>query len=289
MKTVAIIGVGLIGGSLGMALRCVPGKKYRVVGLGRDARKLRYARRRAAVDDFSTDWQKGVGDADIVVMGLPVDQIPAGIARILPHVKEGAVITDVGGVKGSVLAEVRRTMAGVPHARASFVGAHPMAGSEKNGVAFAQEDLFAGAAVVLVKDRLTPVSALAAVRRMWEDVRAETVVMSAAEHDRAVAVTSHLPHLIAFNLCRSAGELQKADPHLSRLIAGSFRDLTRVADSNPRDWAAICSGNREALCRALDTFIRRLRMTRRLLGDRTRLERELRTAHGVRKKLLTGV
>ncbi|MHB9154745.1 MAG: prephenate dehydrogenase [Endomicrobiales bacterium] len=288
-KKVAIIGVGLIGGSLGLALRA-RASGYRVTGIGRDEKKLRLALEAGAVDGWTTRFDEGLADADIVVVCTPVDVIVPTVRRLLPFLRPGAVVTDAGSVKGSVTRGVRKLFAGTRRGKGApvpvFIGAHPMTGSEKAGIRFASKDLYKGASVVLTPGKGAPDAAKKAVERMWRSAGANIFVMAPEEHDRLVANTSHLPHVLAFALSRRVARLDSADPFTAKLLAGSFRDLTRIADSNPRDWAAICAANAQELGRAIDGYIRDLEDARRKLGDARSLEKLFSGARAGRKKLL---
>lgn len=288
MKRVAIIGVGLIGGSLGMALR-KSRKGYRVVGLGRNTARLKAARRLGAVDRFTTDWVAGVKDADIVVICTPVDLAAKALKRILPGLKKGAVVTDAGSVKGCVLKEVNNILDRLPSNVSRlpvFVGSHPMAGSEKTGVDAARKDLFDGATVVLTPEKAAPRQAVSAVERLWKDAGARTVRMPASVHDRIVAATSHLEHALAFALSSLVGETGREHAGTEKLLAGSFRDMTRIAGSNAADWAVICSANSRELKGALDKMIRRLSEIRRGASNRRKLEKIFLQGKNARQKLL---
>jgi prephenate dehydrogenase len=283
MKKVAIIGVGLIGGSLGMALRS--SKRYRVTGIGRDARRLALARRKGAADTVTTDWAGGVRDADIIVICTPVDLISGVVEKILPHIKAGAIVTDAGSVKTQVLRDVQKLLKRKPAAHVSFVGAHPMAGAEKSGVEHASRRLFCGATVVLTPGN-APAPAIKSVAGLWRAVGGRVVTMPSREHDRVVALTSHLPHLLAFTLCLNAGGRGRGKARVGDLVAGSFRDATRVADANPRDWAAICNYNKDELKAAVRCFVRRLMQLTNSTADVRKTEAFFTEARTARRELL---
>ena len=240
--TVAIIGVGLIGGSLGQSLR--RSKRYRVLGIARRPSTLHEAKRLAAIDAGSTNITD-VYQSDIIVLATPVDSIVPILQQIKPFLKPRAIVTDVGSVKGVLDQQIRGVR---------YVGAHPLAGSHKTGVKAARADLFRGATCVLVpQDR----SALGSVRRMWETAGARTLVMSAQAHDAAVALTSHLPHLLAHALVQAV--MKRSDQKtLKSLMAGSFRDVTRVASSDPEQWVQIFQSNLKNLRQAARLFLREL-------------------------------
>ncbi len=229
--TVAIIGVGLLGGSLGQALRKTG--RYKVLGIARKASTLRKAKRFGALDTGSRNLAD-VSQADLVVVCTPVDVIVPTIRRIRPYLKPTAVVTDVGSVKGVIHRQVRGVR---------FVGSHPLAGSHKTGVAFAKPDLFRGATCVMVaQDR----SVMAPIRKMWQDAGARVVEMTSEDHDACVALTSHLPHLIAYALVQAARKSPN-QKRVTALVAGSFRDVTRVASSDPEQWSQIFQANRPHL------------------------------------------
>jgi len=277
MPRVCVVGVGLIGGSLGMALRRARGRAYHVTGLGRDARRLRQAVRRGAVDDAFVDPRAALRDADIVVFCVPVQSIVPMARRLLPFIKRGAVLTDVGSVKGSVQAGMKKLLA--RRRDLAFVGAHPMAGSERAGVESARRDLFKGATCAL--ERSAPASALGVVRRLWRDAGATCVEIDARRHDDLLALTSHLPHLLSFSLFSQASAAARKDRRVRTFVAGSFRDMTRVAASNPDIWAGILDMNRAAIVRSLKQFSSTLR---RISGKRGgALRRELAAIAGGKK------
>ncbi len=282
---VAIIGVGLIGGSLGMALRSCRKRRYHVTGIGRNAEHLAQAKRRGAVDDVSLDIAAGVRDADIVVIGTPVDTIADMVNAAAPLMKSGAVITDAGGVKERVERDVLRSLRIMQRKAPCFVGAHPMAGHERSGIVYAAKDIYDGAAVAVVPPSGCDKRAFQRVVTMWKDAGAIPLAMTAPGHDTAAAVVSHLPHIIAFALSRQAAATQQKVAGTMALAAGSFRDVTRVADSSPRDWAAICHANRRAIRSHLSAHIRALEKIRASLDDPRALERCFLDGHESRARL----
>jgi len=245
---VAIIGVGLIGGSLGMAL-----KNRRlaqsVVGIGREMARLETARSLGAIDDLTTDLAAGVHQADLIVLATPVPQILADLPRLASLLSPGALVTDVGSTKGQIVRAGDDVLPG-----GAFVGGHPMAGSERSGVEAAHPELFIEATWALTPTPQTDPNALARVRALAQSVGARTLVLDPDAHDRAVAVTSHLPHVLAYALAALAGNMAGTTPHLFDLAAGSFASATRVAGSSPDLWQGIALSNRAALAAALHAF-----------------------------------
>ena len=271
---VTIIGLGLIGGSLGVALRR---RGMRVTGYSRKPSTLRAAKRRGAIDAGSTDLRAAVRDVDLVVLATPVDTIVPLARRAASLVRPGTVLTDVGSTKGHVVRSLDRSLPrGV-----SFVGGHPLAGSERRGIDAASKELFHGSICILTKTPRTSVRALRAVTRLWKPLVGRVMVMSPSRHDRLVAATSHLPHLVAYSL---AG----ATPRDGLAVAPrSFLDVTRIAKSDPDLWDDIFLSNRTELLRAVSRFDRQWRTIRLLLtrADRTGLLRVLRSAHRKRHAL----
>lgn len=241
-RRAAIVGVGLMGGSLGMALRS---RGWRVAGVGRSAARLRRARSLGVLDDVFTDAAAGVREADVVVLAVPVDGLVPLARRLRAHVKPGALVTDVGSVKG----EVSRALSDWP----DFVGAHPMCGSEKAGVENAREDLYRGATCVLTPGPRTSRAAVAKAEGFWKGVGAKTLRLAPDVHDRRVALVSHLPHLLAEALV-SAVEADGGKTWAASIAAGSFRDATRVAGADPALWGPIFAMNRAAVRRSAGLF-----------------------------------
>lgn len=241
---VAIVGVGLIGGSLSLALR---EKRLAdtVVGVGRSRQTLTRARDLGAIDEAAADLAEGVAGADLVVLATPVGQILADLARLGPLLAPGALVTDVGSTK----AEIVRA-AGEAN-RFSFVGGHPMAGGERSGVEAARSDLFKDATWALTPTKGTNEDALRRVERLVGAVGARPLLLDPNAHDRAVALTSHLPHVLAYALAARAEQQARDTPRLLDLAAGSWAGATRVAHSPPVLWQNIALTNRAALADAV--------------------------------------
>ncbi|MGQ0645517.1 MAG: prephenate dehydrogenase [Elusimicrobiota bacterium] len=253
MRKVAIIGVGLMGGSLGLALRR---KTWRVVGVGRNPARLKKAKSLGIVQEISGDLRRGVEDASVVVLCAPVDRI-APLARIIrPHLRRDCLVMDVGSVKAAIVRDLEDAF-GDPRGP-QFVGVHPMAGSEKSGAENARADLYRGAACVVTPGRRTAAWAVKAAENFWRAAGGRVVRMAPEEHDRWAALVSHLPHLLADALVLSAMEGKKADRMVPLLAAGSFRDATRVAQADPEQWAAIFRMNAGPLAKSAERFRRAL-------------------------------
>lgn len=246
---VAIIGVGLIGGSFGMAL-----KKRRlareIVGIGRSVERLQRAVDLLAIDRFSTDLSTGVADADLVYVATPVGMEVEFIRQIASMVKPGCVITDAGSTKKEIVSVVEES---IPDS-SRFVGGHPMAGSEQTGVEAGNPDLFVGATYVLTPTDRTDPQALNLVHGLAEGIGSKVITITPEAHDRCAAVISHLPHIIAAAMVDLAKNQSLEEPQVFEMIAGSFRDMTRVAASSPDLWRDICKTNTEEIKRSAEAF-----------------------------------
>ncbi|MBI4342422.1 MAG: prephenate dehydrogenase/arogenate dehydrogenase family protein [Candidatus Omnitrophica bacterium] len=249
----------------------------RVVGLSRSALTAKRAKRLGAVDGGTTNAQEAVRDADLVVLATPVETIVPVAQRLARWMKPGSVLTDVGSAKASIVQALERSL---PR-HVAFVGGHPIAGSERRGLAAADPRLFDGSVCVLTPTRRTSRPALRRVASLWKPLVGRLVAMDPARHDRLLAQTSHLTHLLAFSLARavSTGGLPEAPR--------SFLDATRMAKSDPSLWDDIFFTNRREVLRAMDAFEREWRAARRLLArtDRAGLRRFLAQAKARRDAL----
>ena len=256
LGTVTIVGVGLIGGSIGLALRARGGAE-RVVGLGRELERLDEARSLGAIDEGTTDPRRAVAEADIVVVCTPVSRIADDVRRLAPDAPPGALFTDAGSTKRRIVDAVE----GDDEARSRFVAAHPLAGSERQGTSAARDDLFEGRCCVLTPTPQTPADLVPRAGRFWESIGCVIATLGPDAHDAALARTSHLPHVLAAALALSV------PPEALPLAAGAYRDGTRVAASDAELWVAIFRENPEHLLRALGTFRHHLDRFDRALRD----------------------
>lgn len=261
--TVVIVGVGLIGGSIGLALR-TRGLAGRVIGVGRSQSSLSQALEFGAVDEVTSDLDKAVASADIAVLCTPVTEIASGAIRAAAAGPSRLLVTDAGSTKRTIVEAVERD----EKARRTFVAAHPIAGSEKKGPGAATAGLFDGRACVLTPTKLTPPDRLERARGFWAGIGCQIHELDPTAHDEALALTSHLPHAVAAALAASI------PAEMLPLAAGAYRDGTRVAGSTGSLWAGIFHENREPLLSALDRFESHLREFRRALesGDEVKLE-----------------
>lgn len=249
IKRLCIIGVGLIGGSLARALKraayCAE-----VVGCGRDQVQLQRALELGVIDRYERDPARAVHGADVIVLAVPLGAMESVMRAIAGHVRQDAIITDVGSAKGGVVTAAQAAFGAVPEC---FVPGHPIAGTEKSGVEASYADLYQGRRVILTPLAHTAAGALASVREMWEQAGAEVVEMDVAHHDEVLAATSHLPHMLAFALVDTLARMhEKAE--IFRYAAGGFRDFTRIASSDPVMWRDICLANSDAIAAMIDRF-----------------------------------
>ena len=245
----AVIGVGLIGGSLARALRTV-GLVDEVVGCGRGRANLEQAVELGVIDRYTHDIGEAVADVDLVFLAVPLGAMHEAFARMRDTLPAAALITDGGSAKGSVVADCRRA---APELLTRFVPGHPIAGTEKNGVGASFAELYQHRRVILTPLAENAPQSVAVVRAMWEACGAEVTEMPVAHHDEVLAATSHLPHMLAFGLVDMLARLKEND-EIFRYAAGGFRDFTRIASSNPVMWRDICIANREALGPMLSGF-----------------------------------
>lgn len=246
---VTVIGLGLIGGSFAAAIKR-RGLAVTVAAGSRSARTLERGLALGLVDQVSTDLAQAVSDADLVFVSVPVSAMAETFRAMAPGLKKGAIITDGGSVKGSVVTAAKQT---IPAFLSRLVPGHPIAGKEKSGVEAADADLYVNHRVILTPLAQTDPAATAAVRGLWTAMGAEVLQMQAPEHDRVLAETSHLPHLLAFSLVDTLAR-QGDSVDIFRYAAGGFRDFTRIASSDPVMWHDIFVENRVAVLQALDLF-----------------------------------
>jgi prephenate dehydrogenase len=249
-EKITLVGVGLLGGSLGLAIK---ERKLasRVVGYVRRTASIRECERAGAVDKADTDLRRAVEGAELVVLCVPIAQMAALTAEMLPALKPGCIVTDVGSVKVSVVAELEPLVAGTG---AHFIGSHPMAGAEKMGVGAAQAGLFEGAICAITPTANTKPDSIPTLETFWKAVGARPLRVSPDLHDDLVSRSSHLPHVVAAELANYV--LSPAHPkEQGMLCANGFRDTTRIASSSPEMWRDISLANRKNLARVLGVFI----------------------------------
>lgn len=247
---ITLVGVGLLGGSLGLALRRRKLAKE-IAGYVRREASIEECEQTGATDFATTDLLAAVSGADLVVLCTPLAQMRALVQQMRPALKRGAIVTDVGSVKASVVKDVEAL---IHKSGAHFVGSHPMAGGEKQGVLAARENLFECAVCVVTPTRKTNPAALRKVESLWKDVGARLLLTTPEEHDALVSRSSHLPHLLAATLANLVLD-PKLPKEQAKLCATGFRDTTRIASGSPEMWRDIALTNRKHLSRTLAKFM----------------------------------
>lgn len=280
---IGIVGTGLIGASLGLALRRLDDVDE-VVGYDRDPVQLAEAQRRGAVTRGVDSAAQAAAGADVVVLAVPVSAVAHAAADVAGSLRPGVILTDVASVKGRIVEALQEAAPGEVH----VVGGHPMAGSAEGGAAHASADLFVGVTYLLTPTTHTDPQAYRRLHTLVGRLGARVLAVSPERHDLLVAVVSHLPQLAATTLMNLAAERAR-DEHAGLLLlaAGGFRDATRVAASNPDLWLDICSENREAIVSVLDDYRERIGALRSVLAlsDDTGLRRALADARAARRSL----
>ena len=278
-----IIGVGLIGGSLGMILRRKE-LASSVVGVGRRIENLKTAVALGAIDRYVVDPKEAVQGADLVILATPVDTYERHLKEWASCLRPGAIVTDVGSVKGELVERSERHMPAGVH----FVGAHPIAGKEKTGAAAASEDLFSGRPCILTPTEQTDSQALERIQFLWQEAGAVVLTMDPHLHDKILAAVSHLPHVAAFALMNALVEIRAEVPALDLAghSGGGLRDTTRIAASSPEMWRDIFLWNRENVVGCIKAYERSLGELRQLIqmGDAAGIEKLLERAKEEREK-----
>jgi len=281
IRRLCVVGVGLIGGSLARALRDA-GYCSEIVGCGRRVEHLQEAVDLGVIDRFDTDPARAVQGADMIVVCVPLGAMEAVFRSIAPALAADAVVTDAGSAKACVVAAARRAFGGVPP---GFVPGHPIAGTEKSGVAASLAGLYRNRTVILTPLPETSPAATARVQAMWEVAGAQVQYMDVDHHDEVLAATSHLPHVLAFQMVDTLARMSDED-EIFRYAAGGFRDFTRIASSDPVMWRDICLANGTALLAMLDRYRSDLDHLADAIrsGDGAAIERVFRNAKAARDR-----
>jgi len=245
--TIAVLGLGLIGGSLAVAFK-QQSEEYEVVGYNHNAPAVEEALARGIIDRAAASAEEACADADVIFVCVPVRQIPNYCILAAQSAKPGAIITDVGSTKESIVAEVEAEVPEGVH----FIGGHPMAGSERTGVSAANPALFKNVHYLLTPTERTDMVAYKKLHSMITSLGANVMAIDPVKHDHAVAVISHLPHMIAAVLMNLASNEANATENLLLLAAGGFKDTTRIAAGSPRMWIDICLDNRDAIMYSIE-------------------------------------
>ncbi len=282
-KTVAIIGFGLLGTSLGMALK---GKKYVRIGWSRRSESRKQALKNNVVDKVLENPEDAVSNADITVICLPIPMIMEFCAKFAKSWKKGAIVTDVGSAKEKIIKAVSPILSrnGV-----HFIGSHPMAGSEQSGAEAAKADLYVRAMVFLTPSPETPTKVVKEISDMWKSAGAKIMEIDSVKHDITVAHTSHVPHIVASILTLTALKDGKTRAQRENGCAGGFRDTTRIASSAPQMWREIIENNRAAVLKTLFEFEKNLKSFRENISkaEYSELEKKLQSAKDLRDSWLS--
>ena len=283
----AVVGLGLIGGSLARALR-EAGVVASISGYDNDPVQVAAALKLGVIDRAGIDAADAVRDADVAVIAVPVLATAAALAACKPGLSASTILTDVGSTKQSVLAAVCRVFGEVPP---RFVAAHPIAGTEKSGVANAVPGLFRNHRLILTPHAAQDAQALATVDRLWSATGARVVKMDAARHDAIFAATSHLPHLLAYSFVDMLDQLEGADADIFPNAGGGFRDFTRIASSSPRMWHDILRANAEPVAALLKKQIDELSRLHGMIerGDWDAMHAVFERARAARERHLTRI
>lgn len=290
LQRITIWGVGLIGGSLGLALKA-NGFTGERVGLGRRLSTLKQALARDAIDVITTDIAEGIRDADVVVLGMPVEHVPGCVERIAEYVsgtsQNPIVVTDVGSTKGAMVKAVEERLLPRYQEGVAFVGGHPMAGSHETGVGAARATLFENAKCILTPTENTDSDALQRIENLWKFVGAVPYVLTPETHDVLIGAASHLPHLIASLLTNSVAGVGTGCEKALDYTATGFRDTTRIAAGSPVMWTGIFTQNAEVLAALIDGMVDNLTAFKNLLqtDNHVEIERVLTEAKKQRETL----
>ena len=281
---VALIGLGLIGSSLAHVMRR-EGLDKHIAGASRSEATIRRARELGLADEYHTDAAQAARDADLVFLNVPVGAMGAVAQRIAPALKPGAILTDVGSVKGSVIRDV------LPHVPEGvhFIPGHPIAGTEQSGPDAGFAELFENRWCILTPLEGTDEQALNRLKAFWEATGAHVDFMTAEHHDLVLGITSHLPHLIAYNIVATAADLEEVtESEVIKYSAGGFRDFTRLAASDPVMWRDVFLNNREAVLELLGRFMEDLSALQRAIrwGEGEKLYELFKRSRRIRREII---
>lgn len=261
IEKLAIVGVGLIGGSFARALR-EAGVVGSIVGIGRSRANLEHALSQGIIDEYTHSAAEGVRNAQVVFISVPVCTIPTLVQEISGSLSPGCIVTDGGSVKAAIVRECEPLMPPGCH----FVGGHPIAGTEHSGSAASFASLYRGKRCILTPTERTDPAAFETVSRLWRTAGANVCSMEPERHDRIFAEISHLPHAVAYALVHAVGTADVGGENVLSYSAGGFRDFTRIASSDPAMWRDIALMNRGALLASIDGFSASLAELRRRIA-----------------------
>ncbi len=275
-RTVSILGVGLIGGSIGLSIK-KRNLAHKVIGLTTRRSSLSKAKKLKAIDEGTLSLKKATEDADLIIVCTPVGVISHIIRLITPFVKSGAIITDVGSTKGKIVKEIESSLPKDIH----FVGGHPMAGSERRGVEVASCDLFEDSVCILTRTKRTHIESFKRIKSFWKSLGAKVKTLSPTNHDKIIARVSHLPHLVAVALVK---QIRRRD---ILFVSSGFKDTTRISEAASDIWRDICLSNKEEIVRSIDNYIEILKELREKINtlDSKAIMAEFEEAKRIREKI----
>lgn len=250
IENITVIGLGLIGGSLAMALKALE-DDFTITGFDIEDETMNIAKYRSIIDTIASNPRDAVSNADLIIIATPISKTVEVIRSIKDYLKKGVIITDVGSAKERTVKQVNEILP----PETFFIGGHPMAGSENEGVLSAKADLFRNAFYVLTPTSNTDTDNLLTLHNLFTRIGAKVISIGPKEHDENVALISHLPHILSTNLIELVDDRQKELKNLFRLCAGGFRDMTRIAASNTKMWLDISLENKEEIIKSIDLYI----------------------------------
>src|SRR4030043_1473411 len=253
IKKIAVIGLGLIGGSLALSLKNI-NQDFIITGYDIEGEAMNIAKYRNIIDIIAKDYKEAVTDADLIIIATPISKIVEVVKHIKDYLKKGAIITDVGSAKEKI---VKRISEILPEG-VFFIGGHPMAGSENEGILSATPELFRNTFYILTPIDTTISEPLVMLHSLFTKIGAKVISMKPKEHDENVALISHLPHILSTNLVDMIDDKQKKMKNLFKLCAGGFRDMTRIAAANTKMWLDISLENKDKLMKSIDEYIKYL-------------------------------
>tara|TARA_Y100000590_G_C15744907_1_gene1021605 strand:- start:3443 stop:4318 length:876 start_codon:yes stop_codon:yes gene_type:complete len=286
INKLAIIGIGLIGGSFALALRRAGMVKH-ITGLGRSKKNLQQAQELGIIDEASADYETALEKTDLILLAMPVGQTTEILKKIKPFIGPKTIISDVGSTKQDVVTSARLL---IPESFKNFVPAHPIAGAELSGANAANADLFVDKNIVLTPSDETNINSIEILSKLWQGCGAHILSMKPYQHDELLAMTSHLPHMLAFTFMNYifSNSTKKNTESLLNFSGGGFRDFTRIAESSPEMWRDICLANRHLLLQQIRAYQNELAHMNELIedGDGSALEKFFLKSQITRKRLL---
>lgn len=281
VETVVIVGTGLIGGSIGRAIRKKKLAK-KVIGVGRRNASLKEAKRAGAIDEGTLKLEKAAAKADLIILASSVASIPALAKKVAQVKKDSCVVTDVASVKTNIVRICE------PLFRGTFIGGHPMAGSEKKGAKYSNEKLFKNSICILTPTNKTKLNTINLVASLWKQLGAKVVRLTPKKHDQVTASVSHIPHLMAAILILSQGKTDREVRNVLKFAGNGFRDMTRIASGDPALWSEILMANKKNVIGTMDTLLAQLKVCRRLLqnSDASKTRQTLNRAKKMREKFI---